>query len=113
MERSSFDAMTADDARVKATEETDEGRRAAWWELAAAIDTSRGTTAGHLPEETRDRLHATTGAASATITPELLARSLGRSDEAEELQSRAGRMARTTIGYRSVGMVASARSENA
>ena len=76
MERSQFDAMTTDDARVKATEETDAGRQAAWWELAVAIDTSRGTTAGHLPEEVRDRLYATTGAVSATITPELLARSL-------------------------------------
>jgi hypothetical protein len=46
-------------------------------ELAAAIDTSRGTTAGELAEELVDRLYASTGAAQAQITMELLARSIG------------------------------------
>ena len=46
MERSEFDAFTADDARVKAVEETDDGRRKEWWRLAAAIDMPAGRTAG-------------------------------------------------------------------
>ena len=83
MERSEFDAFTAEDARVKATEETDAGRRGAWWELAAAIDVRAGTTAGALPQELRDRLYETTGAASTDITVELLARSLRDPDRAD------------------------------
>jgi len=76
MERSRFDAFTADDARVKATEETDDSRRAEWWKLAAALDVRSGRTAGDLPEELRDCLFETTGAATADITIELLARTL-------------------------------------
>jgi len=80
LERSEFDAFTAEDARVKATEETDDGRREAWWGLAAAIDVRAGKTAGVLPEELRDRFYETTGAASTDITVELLARSLREPD---------------------------------
>jgi hypothetical protein len=80
MERSEFDAFTADDARVKAVEETDDGRRKEWWRLAAAIDMPAGRTAGDLSEELREGLYETTGAASADITVEVLARSLGASD---------------------------------
>jgi hypothetical protein len=82
MERSEFDAFTADDARVKATEEPNESRRAEWLKLAAAIDMPPGATAGDLPEELRGRLYEATGAATADITIELLARALNDRDPA-------------------------------
>ena len=94
MERSEFDAFTADDARVKATEEPNESRRAEWLKLAAAIDMPPGATAGDLPEELRGRLYEATGAATADITIELLARALkdpepedaGSTDEPDDQQ---------------------------
>ena len=69
MERTEFDAFTADDARVKATEETDQVCQAAWLQLAAAIDMSNGKTAGDLPSKQRRRLYVMTGAIFADITP--------------------------------------------
>lgn len=77
MKRHEFAELTAEDARTEAATEPDDRRRAAWLELAAAIDTSRGTTAGELKEEFVDRLYDSTGAAQAQITIESLARSIG------------------------------------
>jgi hypothetical protein len=77
MQRSEFDDMTPEDARVKATEETDGGRQDAWLQLAAAIDMSHGESAGDLQEDRAAGLYEETHAADADITPEMLARSIG------------------------------------
>ena len=80
MQRSEFDDMRAEDARVKATEETDADRQDAWLQLAAAIDMSNRKTAGDLEEDRADGLYEETHAADADITPEMLARSIGAPD---------------------------------
>jgi len=80
MQRSEFDDVTADDARVKAAEDTDGARQDAWLQLAAAIDMSNGKTAGDLQEDRAAGLYEETHAADADITPEMLARSIGAPD---------------------------------
>jgi hypothetical protein len=62
MERTEFDAITADDARARAEHETDELHQSPWLQLAHEIEAGDGKTAADLPDDRGDVLYHATGA---------------------------------------------------
>ena len=77
MERDEFDALTAEDARVRATGEADPTRRSAWLQVASEVDAlGEGKTIGELPQARSGLFYTSTGAIHADVTPDLLTRSI-------------------------------------